>query len=155
MPRFRWIYCQLETLSRCFPPSIRRALDELPVTLDETYERALKEIDKGKRDYANRLFHCLVVSIRPLRVEELAELFAIIPKADSTPEFNIGWRPQDPEEFILSTCTTLVYCQNRRRKGHTILTFLCERIFDLRSYCGRGTRFTLPHSPSIGTYSSR
>ena len=108
MPRFRWIYCQLETLSRCFPPSIRRALDELPVTLDETYERALKEIDKEKRDYANRLFHCLVVSIRPLHVEELAELFAILPKADSTPEFNIGWRPQDPEEFILSTCTTLV-----------------------------------------------
>jgi len=87
-------------------------LDELPVTLDETYERALKGIDKEKRDYANRLFHCLVVSIRPLRAEELAELFAILPKADSTPEFNIGWRPEDPEEFILSTCTTLVSIVN-------------------------------------------
>jgi ankyrin repeat protein len=87
-------------------------LDELPVTLDETYERALKGIDKEKKDYANRLFHCLVVSIRPLRVEELAELFAILPKADSTPEFNIGWRPEDPEEFILSTCTTLVSVVN-------------------------------------------
>jgi len=87
-------------------------LDELPVTLDETYERALKGIDQEKRDYANRLFHCLAVSIRPLRIEELAELFAILPEADSTPEFNIGWRPEDPEEFILSTCTTLVSIVN-------------------------------------------
>ena len=87
-------------------------MDELPVTLDETYENALKGIDKEKRGYANRLFHCLVVSIRPLRVKELAELFAILPQADSTPEFNIGWRPEDPEEFILSTCKTLVSIVN-------------------------------------------
>ena len=87
-------------------------MDELPVTLDETYERALMGIDKEKMDYANRLFQCLVVSIRPLRADELAELFAILPKADSTSEFNIGWRPDDPEEFILSTCTTLVSIVN-------------------------------------------
>ena len=87
-------------------------MDELPVTLDETYERALMGIDKEKMDYANRLFQCLVVSIRPLRADELAELFAILLKADSTSEFNIGWRPDDPEEFILSTCTTLVSIVN-------------------------------------------
>ena len=108
-------------------------MDELPITLDETYERALKGIDKEKRDYANRLFQCLVVSIRPLRVQELAELFAILLKADSAPEFNTDWRPDDPEEFILSTCTTLV----------SIVNVDCERViqfshFSVREYLTSG-----------------
>ena len=106
--RFRWVHCQVETLRRCFPPSIRRLLGELPKTLDETYERILLEIDGEKQPYARRLFQCLVISIRPLRVDELAEIFAILPNEDSTPGFHIGWRPEDPEDFILSACSTLV-----------------------------------------------
>ena len=66
------------------------------------------EIDEEKQPYANRLFQCLVMSVRPLRVEELAELFAILPNEEFTPGFNIGWRPEDPETFILSACSTLV-----------------------------------------------
>lgn len=68
------MHCQLESLRFCFPPSIRRVLGELPETLDATYERALLGISKQTQDYAHRLFQCLVVSIRPLRVEELAEI---------------------------------------------------------------------------------
>jgi ankyrin repeat protein len=48
------------------------------------------------------------MSIRPLRVKELAEFFAILPDAESIPGLNIGWRPEDPEQFILSACSTLV-----------------------------------------------
>jgi len=59
------------------PSSLRRALNELPTTLDDTYERALEGIPQEKRQHAHRLFQCLVVAIRPLRVEELAEIFAI------------------------------------------------------------------------------
>jgi ankyrin repeat protein len=83
-------------------------LDELPETLDATYERTLLGINKQTRDYASRLFHCLIISIRPLHVKELAELFVIQPYGDVAPAFNVGWRPEDPEEFILSTCSTLV-----------------------------------------------
>jgi ankyrin repeat protein len=112
--RFRWVYCQIETLRRCFPTSIRRALDELPESLDGTYEQTLRTIDKQKRDRAYRLFQCLVVSKRPLRVEELTELFAIQPNAGTTeiPTFETGWRPEDPEEFVLSACSTLVAVVN-------------------------------------------
>jgi len=102
------VHCQIETLRRCFPPSIRRILDELPKTLDETYERILLEIDEEKQIYANRLFQCLAISIRPLRVEELAEIFAVLPNAESAPDFDVSWRPEDPEAFILSACSTLV-----------------------------------------------
>ena len=90
------------------PSSIRKALDELPTTLDETYERALQGIPKEKRQHAHHLFQCLVVAIRPLRVEELAELFAIEFDEDSGPSLNEGWRPENPENAILSACSTLV-----------------------------------------------
>jgi ankyrin repeat protein len=108
LQRFRWVYCQIETLRRCFPASIRRTLDELPETLDGTYEQTLWGIDKQKRDYAFRLFQCLVVSSRLLYVEELAELFATQSNADTIPAFNACLRPENPEESILSACSTLV-----------------------------------------------
>jgi ankyrin repeat protein len=69
-------------------------------------------IDKQKRDYAYRLFQCLVVSKRPLRVEELAELFAVQPNTGTILTFDAGWRPEDPEEFVLSACSTLVAVVN-------------------------------------------
>ena len=106
--RFRWVYCHIEALRRCFPASIRRTLDELPETLDGTYEQTLRGIDKQKRDYAYRLFQCLVVSERPLRVEELAELFAIQPDAETIPKYDACLRPENSEEYILSACSTLV-----------------------------------------------
>jgi ankyrin repeat protein len=106
--RFRWVFCQLDTLRRCMPSSIRKALDELPTTLDETYERALQGIPKEKRQHAHHLFQCLVVAIRPLRVKELAELFAIEFDEDSGPSLNEGWRPENAENALLSACSTLI-----------------------------------------------
>jgi hypothetical protein len=90
------------------PSSIRKALNELPTTLDETYERALDGIPKEKRQHAHRLFQCLVVAIRPLRVEELAEVFAIEFDSDAGPSLKEGWRPDSPEDAVLSACSTLI-----------------------------------------------
>ncbi len=52
-------------------------LKELPETLDETYERILRDINKANWDHAHRLLQCLTVAVRPLRVAELAEVLAI------------------------------------------------------------------------------
>ena len=82
--------------------------ERTPTTLDETYERALQEIPKEKRQHAHRLFQCLVVAIRPLRVEELAELFAIEFDQDAGPSLKEGWRPESPEDAVLSACSTLI-----------------------------------------------
>ena len=114
--RFRWVYCQIETLRRCFLASLRHALDKLPETLDGTYEQTLRWIDKHKQDHAYRLFQCLVVSKRPLRVEELAELFAIQPNAETIPTFDSSLRPENPEELVLSACSTLVTVVNIDRQ---------------------------------------
>ena len=105
--RFRWVYCQLDKLRRCLPGRIRHALDELPGTLDETYERALQDIDEYNWAYACRLFQCVAVASRPLRVEELAELLAFDFEG-TLPTFRPGWRPEDPRDAVLSTGSSLL-----------------------------------------------
>jgi ankyrin repeat protein len=106
--RFRWVYCQLDTLCRGMPSGIRNALNELPDTLDDTYERALQGIPKERWQHINRLFQCLIAAIRPLRVEELAEIFVIDFDPDAAPSVMEGFRPENPEEAVLSTCSTLI-----------------------------------------------
>ena len=103
------MFCQLETLRRCLPPSIRRTLEELPESLDETYERVLREIKKPNRDLAHRLLQCLVVAIRPLRVEELAEVLAVdFDDGEGTAKLNPSWRWDDHEQALLSSCSSLI-----------------------------------------------
>src|SRR5882672_9442637 len=106
--RFRWVYCQVVYLRGCQPGRIRHALAELPDTLDETYERSLREINKADSELAHRLFQCVGVASRPLRVEELAEFLAFDFKAGPIPKFHEDWRLDDPLEAVLSTCSTLL-----------------------------------------------
>jgi len=90
------------------PSSIRKALNELPTTLDDTYERALQGIPKEKRQHAHQLFHCLVGANRPLGAEELAEILAIDFDSDAICNLMEDWRPENAEEAVLSTCSTLI-----------------------------------------------
>jgi hypothetical protein len=80
----------------------------LPESLDETYERILKDIRKPNQGHAHRLLQCLVVAVRPLRVEELAEVLAFEFNAEGAPKLNPGWRWEDQEEAVLSACSSLV-----------------------------------------------
>jgi ankyrin repeat protein len=105
--RFRWAVCQLVYLSRCIPGRIRHALKELPTTLDATYARTLDEIEEQNWEYAHRLFQCVAAASRPLRAEELAEFLAFDFEAGSTPTFLADWRSEDPENEVLTICSTL------------------------------------------------
>jgi ankyrin repeat protein len=108
--RFRWIFCQLETLRGAVHRNLRGILAKLPKTLDETYERILKGINENNIEHARRLLHCLVVAIRPLRVEELAEILAFDfdDLEGGLPKFRTDWRLKDQEEAVLSTCSSLI-----------------------------------------------
>src|SRR6266852_8322844 len=107
--RFRWIFCQLEVLRDCLPPSVRRTLKELPESLDETYERILKEIKKPNRGLALRVLQCLVVAVRPLRVAELVEVLAVdFDDSEGIPRLNADWRWEDQEQALLIACSRLV-----------------------------------------------
>ena len=106
------MHCQLAYLRHCLPGRIRRALDELPKTLDETYERTLEDIGDQNWEYAHRLFQCVAAASRPLRVEELAEFLAFDFEAESTPEYLEDWRPEDPGHAVFSTCSSLLTVVN-------------------------------------------
>jgi hypothetical protein len=102
------VFCQLEVLRHCFPSSVQHILEELPNSLDETYERILREIRKPNQGHAHRLLQCLVAAVRPLRVKELAEVLAVDFIAEEIPKLNPGWRWEDQEEAVMSACSSLV-----------------------------------------------
>ena len=86
-----------------------RILAELPETLDETYERILQGIHKTKQRHARRLLQCLTVAVRPLAVDELAEVLAINFDAEGgIPKLNENFRWADQEHAVLSACSSLV-----------------------------------------------
>jgi len=50
----------------------------------------------------------LVAAVRPLRAEELAEIFAVDFDQDVISNLMEGWRTENPEDAVLSTCSTLI-----------------------------------------------
>jgi hypothetical protein len=99
----------LEVLRQCLPPSVRPTLRELPESLDETYERILNEIEKQNKRLAQRVLQCLVVAVRPLCVEELAEVLAVdFDDAEGIPRLKPDWRWEEQELALLSACSSLV-----------------------------------------------
>jgi ankyrin repeat protein len=99
---------------------VRGILSKLPKTLDETYERVLRDIHEDNKEHARRLLHCLAVAVRPLLVEELAEIltFDFDAAEGDIPEYHAAWRWKDQEEAVLSTCSSLITIaedDNRRR----------------------------------------
>jgi ankyrin repeat protein len=88
---------------------VRRVLSQLPASLDETYERILKEIGKTNDFHSHRLLQCLTVARRPLYIKDLAEILALDFEAEGMiPELKENWRWQDGQEAVLSTCSSLI-----------------------------------------------
>jgi hypothetical protein len=103
------VYCQLVHLRDCLPGRLWRALDELPNTLDETYQRTLREVNKENWEFARTLFQCIAAASRPLRVEELAGLLAFGFQAGQIPKFHEDWHLVDSVlDAVLSTCSKLL-----------------------------------------------
>jgi ankyrin repeat protein len=102
------VYCQVDYICGCIPIHIQHTLAELPETLDKTYERTLREVNKPNRNFAHRLFQFVAVASRPLRVKELAQLLAFDFDAGPIPKFDEGWQLEDPVDAVLSTCSSLL-----------------------------------------------
>ena len=144
------MFCQLDRLRRCLSPRIRRALDELPETLDGTYERTLLDIDDDNWAYAHRLFQCIVVAQRPLRVEELAEFLAFKSEAGGSLTFEGSWRPENPRDAVLSTCSSLITIVNVG--GSSVMQFshfsVKEYLTSSRIAEGRVSRYHISPEPA-------
>ena len=108
---FRWVDCQLQTLRGC--PSrakVRKALKDLPETLDKTYERVLHNIRPSLRDDAVRLLQWLCIADGPVYLNHIMDAFA----TNIGEEFNF-----DPDarfvssDKVLSLCPGLLIKQTR------------------------------------------
>jgi hypothetical protein len=74
-----------------------------------TYERILNEIKKSNKRLAQRVLQCLVVAVRPLHAEELAELLAVdLEDTEEIPRLEPDWRWEDQELALLSVCSSLI-----------------------------------------------
>ena len=106
-------------LRHCLAPSLRDQLNALPKSLDTTYERVLDEIHSTNQGrHAHRLLQCLTVAMRPLRVEELAEVlaFELDTAEGDLPKYHPEWRWEDQEHAVLSACSSLITIVN---SGHS------------------------------------
>ena len=74
-----------------------------------TYERILKEIKKPNKRLAQRVLQCLVIAVRPLRVEELAEVLAVdFDDAEGIPRLKPDWQWEEQDLALLSACSSLI-----------------------------------------------
>jgi ankyrin repeat protein len=97
--------CQLAELRKCFKlPNIRKKLNNLPKTLDATYERILKNIPDLYQRETKTILTLLSFSARPMSIQEVAEATAV---SLETQCFTPEERFPDPYN-LLEFCSSLV-----------------------------------------------
>jgi ankyrin repeat protein len=92
----------------------------------------------------------MVVASRPLRVEELAEFLAFKSETRGTLTFEGGWRPENPRDMVLSTCSSLVAIVNV--EGSPVMQFshfsVKEYLTSTRIAEGRASRYYISLEPA-------
>ncbi|KAK1600133.1 uncharacterized protein LY79DRAFT_585725 [Colletotrichum navitas] len=104
---FRWATCQLDTLAKCLHlQAIQEALNNLPPTLNETYERIIENIPSELKSDAIRLLQFLVHTDRPLTLSAAIDVIATQIEGEQT-GFNAK-RRLFLKEDVLKYCPSLV-----------------------------------------------
>lgn len=99
--RFRWVVCQLDDLGKCLTRSmIKKTLNALPQTLDETYERILCGIDPKFSEFTRRILQWLTFSYRDLTPREAAHIIAI----------DVDNSTFDPDDILEDPIDVLLLC---------------------------------------------
>jgi ankyrin repeat domain-containing protein 50 len=109
--RFRWVVCQLDALRKCLTTGhVKKALQQLPKTLDDTYNRILDQINDEYCQFACDIFTFLAFSKRPLKLEEVVEGIAFNPE---TKCFDDDKKLFDPLD-VLQVCSSLITLSDPR-----------------------------------------
>ena len=127
---FRYVYCQLDLLSRLRTPgAVREALNSLPPTLDQTYERLLVRIDgEEDRRLTREILEILAFSFRPLKLIELCNFLQITP---GLPVLDESKRLTDPAD-VLGICGSFLSYQKETGvvalAHHSVKTYLISNL---------------------------
>jgi hypothetical protein len=115
---------------------LRKALESLPKTLEETYARILANIDEKHRQYAIRILQFLTYSERPLTIHEVVDLIVVEPNG-SVP-FDPKLRLPKPRE-IMKICSSLVTLVTRKSDGPVETTMELQLAhFSVQQYLSSG-----------------
>ncbi|KAK1754032.1 hypothetical protein QBC47DRAFT_414936 [Echria macrotheca] len=119
---FRWVFCQLDELRTSRRPAdIRRTLDTLPKTLDETYERIIRDMTPSDREAAMSILTWMVYSQQTLTLEEAAEAAIIRP----------GPEPINPDDRLFEPSEVLRICRALILVADEDITCLVESVEDM------------------------
>ena len=102
---------------------LRKASESLPSGLEETYDRILNSIPEECSNYAVQILQWLAYSLRPLCIEELAEVVAIDIHGGPGRWFNRDALFAEPQD-ILGICSSLVTIEENvgwRENRHSIV----------------------------------
>jgi ankyrin repeat protein len=108
LSRFHWVIRQMDILPRSLPATVVRVVEDLPETLDKTYGRILFRLPEENWEHTYHVFHTLMVATRPLTMEELCLVLAIDFIAEVTPKYEEIWRSDDPEDNLVTVCSTFL-----------------------------------------------
>ncbi|KAL1749283.1 hypothetical protein HDZ31DRAFT_79113 [Schizophyllum fasciatum] len=119
---FRWTVLQIKELSAVagLPVQLRGMLQNMPKTLNDTYDQALKSCPERWREDLRRLFAWLLFARGLLDKLEYSELLAFEhPAFEQMPVFDIESRPSSPDEiFTILNSTFVSYSGNYIRIAH-------------------------------------
>ncbi|KAM7221080.1 hypothetical protein V8F06_003465 [Rhypophila decipiens] len=77
---FLWVALQIEALyTSMTDDAIRKALEDLPKDLPETFNRIIQRSAEAGNEYGMRIFKLIVAAFRPLTVDELREALSVVP----------------------------------------------------------------------------
>jgi hypothetical protein len=101
---FRWVQCQIDQIMPLRTiRAIRRALNDLPDGLNDTYERILLGVPRHHTDIVHSILQWLSFATSSLTLLELHDAIAINPELDFLDEESQLSSPQD----ILDLCSSL------------------------------------------------
>ena len=127
---FRYVYCQLDLLSKLRTPgAVVEALNSLPPTLDQTYERLLARIEgEEDRKLGREILEMLAFSFRPLKLREICEMLQVTP---GLPILDEGKRLTDPGD-VLGICGSFLNYQKETGvvalAHHSVKTYLISEL---------------------------
>ena len=106
--RFQWVVCQLDALKECTCQyELNFALNDLPETLNETYERILSKISRQHREKALLVFNWLILvqhhKVFP-EFSTLADIFGVDRERQQYDEQQCLQTPQQ----LLKICGSLI-----------------------------------------------
>jgi len=135
MCRFRWVQCQLDTiidLKR--PDSIRKAINDLPAGLDETYDRIIRAIEDGGKDdgpIAQRCLLWLAGAFTPLTLAQLDEAIMIETGRSS---LNNDKGVIEPTDIVVACRSLVIY---NEMTGVVALSHYSVKVWSIKVYTAR------------------